>query len=79
MEAEMKKQSILPVLKNTLAVSADEAAEALGIAPSSLEKDRREGHLNIPFAKAGRRVIYSLADLGEWLRENRYWPEGGGK
>lgn len=70
---------LLPLVTDQLALSTEQAAAQLGIAPSSLEKDRREGHLNIPFAKAGRRVIYSLADLGEWLKENRYWPERGEK
>ena len=50
-----------------LAVSEKTAAELLGLSPSSLEKDRAKGHLGVPSTKAGRRVIYQLADLRSWL------------
>ncbi len=74
-------KSTLPVVIDQLALSTEQAAAQLGIAPSSLEKDRREAHLGIPYAKASRRVIYRLQDLKDWLEENRYWPsrEGEGK
>jgi len=67
-------------LKASFCVSEIEAAEILGLAPNSLGKDRKEGHLRVPFVKAGRRVIYSLADLKDWLIENRQYPRshGGG-
>lgn len=58
-----------------LALSPEKAAESIGLSPPSLDKDRREGHLGIPFVKAGRRVIYSLADLQDWLIENRVEPK----
>lgn len=62
-----------------LAVSTADAALTLGIQPSTLEKDRREGHLGIPYVKAGRRVIYRLSDLKAWLAANRVMPGAGGQ
>jgi integrase len=55
----------------TLAVSPIRAAEIIGLTFSTLEKDRRLGHLGIPFIKAGRRVVYRLADLKDWLEEHK--------
>lgn len=50
------------------------AAEFLGIATPTLEKDRRTGHLGVPYVKAGRRVLYKLSDLNAWLDENKVVP-----
>jgi hypothetical protein len=61
-------------IESSVCVSEHRAAEMLGIAANSLEKDRKEGHLGIPYVRAGRRVIYSLSDLKEWLIENRRYP-----
>ena len=58
-----------------LAVSEKTAAELLGLSPSTLEKDRAKGHLGVPSTKAGRRVIYQLADLRSWLAEHRLVPQ----
>ena len=58
-----------------LAVNEKTAAELLGLSPSSLEKDRVKGHLGVPSTKAGRRVIYQLADLRSWLDEHRFVPQ----
>ena len=58
-----------------LAVSEKTAAELLGLSPSSLEKDRAKGHLGVPSTKAGRRVIYQLADLRSWLDAHRFAPQ----
>jgi len=57
-----------------LAVGTLEAAESLGIQPSTLEKDRANGHLGVPYARAGRRVIYQLSDLKAWLEEQKQTP-----
>ena len=62
-------------LIDPLAVSEKTAAELLGLSPSSLEKDRAKGHLGVPSTKAGRRVIYQLADLRSWLAEHRLVPQ----
>jgi len=56
------------------AVEDKTAAELIGSSTSSLEKDRATGHLGVPYVKAGRRVLYRLADLQVWLEENRVVP-----
>ena len=58
----------------TLAVSPCHAAKVIGLQSPTLEKDRRVGHLGIPFVKAGRRVIYRFADLKDWLEEHKQTP-----
>lgn len=62
-------------LIDPLAVSEKTAAELLGLSPSTLEKDRAKGHLGVPSTKAGRRVIYQLADLRSWLDAHRFVPQ----
>ncbi len=46
------------------------AAELIGMSKRTLEKWRGEG-TGPPFLKLGRRVLYSVADLEEWLRSRR--------
>ena len=36
---------------------------------------RAHGHLGVPSTKAGRRVIYQLADLRSWLDAHRFVPQ----
>lgn len=69
----MANKDALPQI-DPLAVNERTAAELLGLSPSSLEKDRAHGHLGVPSTKAGRRVIYQLADLRSWLDEHRSVP-----
>ena len=57
-----------------LAVAPQTAASLLGSTESSLEKDRAVGHLGIPYVKAGKRVIYCLSDLKDWLTANKVTP-----
>ena len=61
-------------MSELLAVSEDSAAKLIGIEPASLAKDRMQGHLGIPYVKAGRRVIYSVEDLKSWIATNRQTP-----
>jgi hypothetical protein len=61
-----------------LAVDSNTAANLLNSTNSSLEKDRAIGHLGVPYVKAGRRVIYRLADLEAWLAANRVVPRSQG-
>jgi len=63
-----------PSIPPPLAVAPLQAANLLGSTESSLEKDRAIGHLGIPYVKAGKRVIYRLSDLHEWLELNRTTP-----
>jgi len=62
-----------------LAVDQSDAADLLGLQVPTLEKDRRCGHLGIPYVRAGRRVIYPLLDLSRWLEENRITPAKSGQ
>ena len=50
----------------------------IGSTQSSLEKDRAVGHLGIPYVKAGKRIIYRIADLDAWLTANSTTPSKGG-
>jgi hypothetical protein len=67
-----------PSIIEPLAIDNDLAAQIINIQPGSLEKDRKNGHLGIPFIKAGRRVIYRLSDLRAWLEENKQIPPSRG-
>jgi hypothetical protein len=49
----------------------DAAAEYLGLAESSLEKDRVTRTLGVPFIKAGKIVVYDTRDLDAWLDARR--------
>ena len=61
-----------------LAVDSNTAANLLNSTNSSLEKDRAIGHMGVPYIKAGRRVVYRLADLDLWLTANRIVPKSKG-
>jgi len=57
-----------------LAVDTAIAAALIDSTEAALEKDRATGHLGVPFVRAGRRIIYPLADLHAWLKANRIVP-----
>ena len=61
-----------------LAVDSKTAATLLNSTDASLEKDRATGHMGVPYVKAGRRVVYRLADLDAWLSANRVVPRNQG-
>ena len=65
-----------PVLNTTvpLALGSEQAAESIGLQSPTLDKDRRHGHLGIPYVRAGRRVIYQLSDLKAWREEQKQTP-----
>jgi len=67
-----------PTATEPLAVDTNTAANLLNSTNSSLEKDRAIGHMGVPYVKAGRRVIYRLADLDSWLAANRIVPKSQG-
>lgn len=48
-----------------------QAAEYVGLSPSTLRKDRCTRNLGIPFHKAGSKAVYSREDLDHWLRSRR--------
>ena len=63
-----------PIVTKPLAVDTKTAADLLNSTNSSLEKDRATGHMGVPYIKAGRRVIYRLAELDEWLKAKQITP-----
>jgi hypothetical protein len=63
-----------PAATEPLAVDTKTAATLLNSTDASLEKDRAVGHMGVPYIRAGRRVIYRLADLRAWLEANRVTP-----
>jgi sorbitol-specific phosphotransferase system component IIBC len=66
--------SELPTLPEALAVNTSTAAALIDSTEATLEKDRATGHLGVPFVRAGRRIIYPIADLNAWLNANRVVP-----
>jgi hypothetical protein len=58
-----------------LAVAPETAADLIDSTESTLEKDRATGHLGIPYVKAGRRVVYRVSDLRDWLKANLITPQ----
>ncbi len=72
--------TVKPKIPDQIAVDSAAAAETIGVKAPTLEKDRRTGHLGIPYVKAGRRVLYCLSDLKSWLEEQKQLPpKNGGK
>jgi hypothetical protein len=63
-----------PIATEPLAVNSKTAANLLNSTDASLEKDRAIGHMGVPYVKAGRRVLYRLADLAGWLESKRIVP-----
>lgn len=67
-----------PTSTEPLAVDTKTAANLLNSTDASLEKDRATGHMGVPYVRAGRRVLYRLADLDSWLMANRIVPSSQG-
>ena len=63
----------VPVPVPVLAVDEATAADLLSVSPMTLRSWRSRGN-GPSFVKAGRRVVYRVADLEGWLLERR---EGG--
>lgn len=55
-------------------ITNDQAAEILGIRPSTLEAWRSRGvEHQPPFFKIGKRVVYSRAEVERWKASRRGW------
>jgi excisionase family DNA binding protein len=52
-------------------LSADEAAEYLGIRPQTLAIWRMTGRYSLPYHRVGRRVVYRQSDLDAFLAAGR--------
>lgn len=48
-------------------IDEKQAADALGVKPTTLAVWRSTGRYNLPFLKVGRLVKYRLSDLAEFL------------
>lgn len=48
-------------------LSAEEAADRLGIAPSTLARWRQNGSPELPFARIGGRVLYRPEDIEAFM------------
>lgn len=48
-------------------LSRPEAARYLGVKPQTLASWASTKRVSIPYLKVGRRVLYRLADLDDWL------------
>jgi len=64
-----------PTLPAVLLANTQQAAKIVDIAASTLERDRAEGNLGIPYIRVGRNVRYLLSDLQQWLEDHRTSPE----
>ncbi len=51
-------------------LDAAAAAEYLGVASGTLANWRSTKLVRVPFCRVGRRVLYRMADLQEWLDAN---------
>ena len=62
------------MLNTSPSLDTPESASFLGVKADTLKgwRKKRQGP---PFIKAGRRVVYRLADLAEWQNAHRVIPE----
>lgn len=64
----MNKKSLLDIFASPRQLlSANEAAEYLGVVPGSLAVWRSTGRYALPWVAVGRLVKYRLQDLDLWL------------
>lgn len=52
------------------------AADYIGIPANTLQHWRTTGAQQIPFIKVGRRIMYRISDLDEWLAQHTYKHTG---
>jgi hypothetical protein len=52
------------------------AADYIGIPIATLQHWRTTGAQQIPFIKVGRRVMYRVSDLDQWLDQHTYKHTG---
>jgi hypothetical protein len=58
-------------------ISNDEAAEFLGVEPTTLTNWRYLDKRDLPYYRVGRRIVYDVADLIAYLAANRVGqPQG---
>ena len=57
-------------------LNVDEAANFLGVSRNTLAMWRTTKRYDIPYIKVGRRVLYSVAELTNWLASRTVRPAG---
>ncbi|WP_367025423.1 helix-turn-helix domain-containing protein [Methylococcus sp. ANG] len=57
----------LDALPDSTLLNDVQAAEAVGVKPTTLSVWRTTGRNNLPYIKCGRLVRYKAGDLKEWL------------
>lgn len=65
-----------PMNKAKLCLSAAEVSEKTGISLSLIRKLTRCSKL--PHIRVGRRILYPLAGIEDWLKQNTITPNNGG-
>lgn len=63
-----------PIRVRTDRLTNDQAAEYLGVKPSTLEVWRCTRRYAIPYVKVGRKVYYERPSLDAWLDSRRVQP-----
>lgn len=58
-------------MTNLSILNADDASQKLGISKSTLAKMRLDG-TGPAYSKLGRRVVYRVEDLEDWVKANRF-------
>ncbi len=58
-------------IQNPMVLNADQTARRLGLSISTLAKMRLYGTGPV-YSKLGRRVVYQIEDLENWIKANRY-------
>jgi excisionase family DNA binding protein len=61
------------VISNSM-LTTKEAAEFLGIRPSTLNVWRSSGTVNVPYIRVGTAIRYRLSDLEEYVSKRRVMP-----
>ena len=61
------------VISNSM-LTTKEAAEFLGIRPSTLNVWRSTGTVNVPYIRVGTAIRYRLSDLEEYVSKRRVMP-----
>ena len=59
------------IYSTPLRLDTREAARHLGVSVGTIRKWRYRGEPRIPYHKLGKKVVYAVTDLDEFLRANK--------
>ena len=68
----MARQTQAASQHEALTLSPRDAARVLGISQRTLWTHTRSG--SVPHVRLGRRILYPIADLKQWLRDTMHMP-----